>query len=170
MNDGFTQKALEALGVKDSDAIMDSTDFIKREIQRTIGDILASPKSMESIREKAKQQNKTIEQAVRDDAKWVVDYQIQQGTLKVPSNDNIPLDSITFIEREIQRIMEALSTNPETLESIRKKAAKYNKTFQQALRDDALWVVNYNIEQGTLKWPGTSNKSNTKSENHGIQQ
>ena len=170
MNDGFTQKALEALGVKDGDAIMDSTDFVEREIQRNIGKILATPSIMEEIREKAAQNKKTVEQAVRDDAKWTVNYQIQQGILKVPSNDNIPIDSITFIEREIQRTMKALSANPETAESIREKAAKYNKTFEQALRDDAHWVVNYNIQQGTLKWPGTTNHSNTKSENYGIQQ
>ncbi len=170
MNDGFTQKALEALGVEDSYAIMDSTDFVEREIQRNIGKILATPSSMEKIREKASLNHKTVEQAVRDDAKWIVAYQIQQGTLKVPNNDNVPLDSITFIEREIQRIMKALSANPETMESIREKAAKYNKTFEQALRDDAHWVVNYNIDQGTLRWPGTTNHSNTKSENHGIQQ
>ena len=170
MNDGFTQKALEALGVEDSYAIMDSTDFVEREIQRNIGKILATPSTMERIREKASLNHKTVEQAVRDDAKWIVAYQIQQGTLKVPNNDNVPLDSITFIEREIQRIMKALSANPETMESIREKAAKYNKTFEQALRDDAHWVVNYNIDQGTLRWPGTTNHSNTKSENHGIQQ
>ena len=131
---------------------------------------MATPSTMEKIREKANLHHKTVEQAVRNDAKWIVDYQIQQGTLKVPSNDNIPLDSITFIEHEIQRTMKALSANPKTIESIREKAAKYNKTFEQALRDDAHWVVNYNIQQGTLKWPGTTKESNTKSESHGIQQ
>ena len=170
MNDGFTQKALEALGVEDSYAIMDSADFIEREIQRNIGKILATPSTMESIRDKASLNHKTVEQTVRDDAKWIVNYQIQQGLLKVPSNNNVTIDSITFIEREIRRIMDALSANPETKESIREKAVKYNKSFEQALRDDAQWVVDYNIQHGTLKWPGSINHSNTKTENHGIQQ
>ena len=172
MNDGFTQKALKALGVKGSDAIMDSTDFIEREIQRTIGDILASPKSMESIREKAKQNNKTVEQAVRDDAKWVVNHKIQTGTLNWPAHDDGPsaMDSATFIECEIQRTIDLLKSNPEAMLSIREKATKYNKTLEKALRDDALWVVNRKVQQGTLRWPIDNNDTNPKPESHGIQQ
>lgn len=170
MNDGFTAKALEALGVEDSDAILDSTDFIEREIQKNIGKILATPSSMEKIREKAAQNKKTVEQAVRDDAKWIVNYQIQQGSLEWPGTDNnMVLDSTTFIEREIQRTMKALSANPETMASIREKAEKYNKTVEKALRDDARWVVNRKIEQGTLKWPPQTNDMNAKPEDHGIQ-
>lgn len=168
MNDGFTQKALEALGIEDT---MDSADFINREIQRNIGKILATPSSMEAIREKAMQNNQPVEQAVRDNARWIVSNQIQQGTLKWPGSDDIyALDSTAFIEREIRIVMDKLSANPETMESIREKAVKYDKTVEQALRDDAHWVVNYQIEQGTLKWPGTTQDTNTKTNNHGIQQ
>ena len=170
MNDGFTQKALKALCVKDSVAVMDSTDFVEREIQRNIGKILATPSSMENIREKAALNHKTVEKAVRDDAKWIVNYQIQEGILKWPSEDNhTSMDSTTFIELEIQRTIKALSAKPEAMESIREKAAKYSKTVEKALRDDAHWVVNYKIQQGTLIWPGTTKDINTKTENHGIQ-
>lgn len=83
MNDGFSQQALEAFGVEDI-AVTDSTAFIEREIQRHIRKILADPNSMKSIREKAIKHNKTIEQAVRDDAHWIVNHKIQNGTLKWP--------------------------------------------------------------------------------------
>ena len=170
MNDGFTHKALEVLGVEDSVAFMDSTDFIEREIQRNIGKILATPSLMEETREKAAQNHKTVEKAVRDEAKWIVNYQIHQGTLKWPGNDShATMDSTTFIELEIQRTMKALSANPKAMESIREKATKYNKTIEKALHDDAHWVVNRKIQQGTLIWPGTTKDINTKSENHGIQ-
>ena len=107
---------------------------------------------------------------MRDDAKWIVNYQIQQGSLEWPGTDNnMVLDSTTFIEREIQRTMKALSANPETMASIREKAEKYNKTVEKALRDDARWVVNRKIEQGTLKWPPQTNDMNAKPEDHGIQ-
>ena len=158
MNDSFSQQALEAFGVEE--VILDSVAFIEREIQRNIRDLLASPNSMKSIREKAIRNHKTIEQAVRDDAVWIVNHKIQQGTLKWTGkkNDTILLDSTALIEREIQRIMKNLSTDPKSRESIQEKATKYNKTFEQALRDDAIWVVNRQIEKGTLKI-----------ENHGIQ-
>ena len=169
MNDGFTQKALEALGVEGT---MDSADFINREIQRNIGLILATPSSMEVIREKAVQNNQPVEQAVRDNARWIVSNQIRQGTLRWPGSENnhAVLDSTAFIEREIQRTMKALSANPEAMESIREKATKYNKTIDKALYDDAHWIVNHQIEQGTLKWPGTTQDTNTKTINYGIQQ
>ena len=158
MNDGFTQSALEALGVED--AIMDSTDFFERELLRNIGNILATPSLMESVREKAIKYNKTIEKAVRDDAQWIVNHKIQQGTLKWNGrkNDTVVLDSTAFVEREIQCVMKNLSADPKSREMIREKAEKYNKTFEKALRDDATWVVKRKIEKGTLKI-----------ENHGIQ-
>jgi hypothetical protein len=170
MNDGFSQKALEALGINDGDAFMDSAAFIEREIQRNIGKILATPSSMKNIREKATQNNQPVEQAVRDNARWIVSREIQQGILKWPDSKYINvLDSTAFIEQEIQIIMDKLSANPETMESIREKAAKSNKTIKKALYDDAHWIVNHQTEQGTLKWPGTTQDTNTKTKYHGIQ-
>ena len=74
MNDGFTQKALEALGVEGG--AMDSTELVEREIQRIIGTIIANPDAMQSIREKAALKHKTVEKAVRDDATWIVNNQM----------------------------------------------------------------------------------------------
>ena len=72
MNDGFTQQALEALGVEG--ATMDSAALMEYEIQRTIAKLIADPNNMESIREKAASRHKTVEKTVRDDAEWVVNY------------------------------------------------------------------------------------------------
>lgn len=83
MNDGFSQKALEALGVEG--AAMDSAAFFERETQRVIYDLLANPDAMEQIREKAEKYNKTQEKALRDDADWIVNYKIQQGILQWPT-------------------------------------------------------------------------------------
>lgn len=85
MNDGFTQKALEALNVEG--AAMDSASFIERETLRVICDLIADPNAMKSIREKAERYNKTIAKAVRDDANWIVNYKIEQGLLKWPEQN-----------------------------------------------------------------------------------
>ena len=90
MNDGFSQKALDALAVEGS--AMDSADFVEREVQRTIGSLLANPNDMKAIREKAALHKKSLEQAVRDDANWIVNYKLQQGLLVLPEttkNTNI---------------------------------------------------------------------------------
>ena len=39
---------------------------------------------LEAIREKAQQQGKTLEQAIHDDAHWIVNYKIEHGTLQLP--------------------------------------------------------------------------------------
>ena len=85
MNDGFTQKALEALGSLIEETALDSTAFVEREIQRTIADLIASHDMMKMIKEKAAQRNVSIEQALRDDAHWIVNYKIENGTLKWPA-------------------------------------------------------------------------------------
>lgn len=85
MNDGFTQRALEAMNDVDGYAGLDSTAFIEREIQRTVAELLAKPEQMEMIREKANQKGVSLEQALHDDAKWIVSYKLEQGTLKVPN-------------------------------------------------------------------------------------
>ena len=84
MNDGFTRKALEALGNAGEGVVMDSTAFFEREIQRTIGDILADPNSMKMIREKAKNNGLSLEDQLRADAVWIVNYKMEHGTLKRP--------------------------------------------------------------------------------------
>lgn len=150
MNDGFSKKALEALGV---DVIaMDSTDFIEQEIQRTMNDLLADPSSMKAIQEKATKYNKTLEKALRDDAAWIVNYKIQQGTL---TWNRAKIDSTAFVEREIQRTIGDLLADPGAMKTIHEKAELYKKPLEQALRDDATWIVNYKIQQGVLVWPGT---------------
>lgn len=84
MNDGFTQKALEALDNMDEFVAMDSLSFIEREIQRTIGEIQTSPAMMEMIREKAARNGCSLEQALRDDAHWIVNNKIKEGLLRWP--------------------------------------------------------------------------------------
>ena len=168
MNDNFSQQALEAFGVEE--VALDSMDFVEREIQRAIRNLLASPNSMKSIREKAIKYNKTIEQAVHDDARWIVNNKIKNGKLKWEGKpaDTIVLDSTAFVEREIQRTMKRLSADPKLKESVLEKAKKHNKTYEQALHDDAVWVVKRKIEKGTLTVPSTKD-TNTKTEHHGIQ-
>jgi hypothetical protein len=84
MNDGFTQKALEALASVSDDAVFDTATFLEREIQRTITHIQDSPNKMEMIREKAAQRGQTIEQTLRGDAEWIVNHKIEEGTLNWP--------------------------------------------------------------------------------------
>jgi hypothetical protein len=85
MNDGFTQNALEALEMVPEDVALDTTAFLEREIQRNIAKLLANPNSMDMIREKAQKNGISTEEQLRADAEWVVNYQIEHGTLNWPA-------------------------------------------------------------------------------------
>lgn len=85
MNDGFTQKALEALGQIPEEVAFDTTAFLEREIQRHIAKLLTDPNSMDMIREKAKKNGFSLEDQIRADAEWIVNYQIEHRTLKWPA-------------------------------------------------------------------------------------
>ena len=74
MNDGFTHNALEALGVTDPFAGPDYA--FEREVQRSVGEIIADPNSMKMIRKKAILNHKPLEKAVRDDATWIANYKL----------------------------------------------------------------------------------------------
>lgn len=89
MNDDFTRKALEAFTILPDETDFDTTTFIEREIQCTIADILASPAWMEIIRKKAEEREVSVEQALHDDAEWVVYQKIEQGTMNWPTKKRI---------------------------------------------------------------------------------
>ena len=84
MNDGFTQKAIEALGQMPEGVDLDSTAYIEREIQKTIARLLADHNSMDMIREKAETNGFSIEEQLRADAEWIINYQILQGSFNWP--------------------------------------------------------------------------------------
>ena len=79
------------------------------------------------------------------------------------------LDSTAFLEREIQRTIAKLLADHKSMDMIREKAETNGVSIEKQLHDDAEWIINYQIEQGLLKWPAKKRDTNTKSENHGIQ-
>lgn len=85
MNDGFTQKALDALVSVPDEIAFDSAAYIERETKRTIAHLLADPASMDMIREKAETNGFSIEEQLRADAEWIINYQILQGTFNWPT-------------------------------------------------------------------------------------
>ena len=88
LNDGFTQDALAVLENIDNDKPLDSVAYIERVVQRTIADILADPNWSQMVREKAVANGVEFEQALRNDAQWVVNNELQNGTFKWPATKN----------------------------------------------------------------------------------
>ena len=84
MNDGFTQKALDALVSVPDEIAFDSAAYIEREIQKTIARLLADHNSMDMVREKAETNGFSIEEQLRADAEWIINYQILQGSFNWP--------------------------------------------------------------------------------------
>jgi hypothetical protein len=52
-------------------------------------------------------------------------------------------DSALFIQGEAKIVEEEIRSNASKMENIKKKAKMQNKTIDQAIHDDALWIVNH---------------------------
>ena len=157
MNDRFTQQSLELFNCIDNHTF-DTAAFIENEIERTIANILASPDWANLVREKASQNGTSFNQALRDDAEWVVCHDIKEGKIEWPSYTESTFDTATFIEREVQRTINSILASPDWASAVREKAAKSGIDFDQALHDDAEWVVYHDIEEGKIKWPTRKQK------------
>jgi len=86
MNDGFTQKAIEAIGNVSNNPVLDSAAFVERETKRILAELMADHNSMDMIRDKAKTNGVSMEEQLQADAVWIFNYQIEHGTLQWPAN------------------------------------------------------------------------------------
>lgn len=63
---------------------MDSIAFVDMEVQKIIRNIKGNESQMATMKEKAQQQGKTLEQTINDDALWIVKRRIDRGDLQIP--------------------------------------------------------------------------------------
>ena len=171
MNNDFTKKALIALCYDPEEV-----EAVNRAIEQTIQ---ADSSWLERLKNKAETQGRTLDDVIQDEKKWLIDNYPEKYFTAL--NDSIPtkrskraeaylaFDSLTFIEQEVEKVIQEIKGNPQMMASIQEKADQKNKTLEQAIYDDAVWVVNYKIEHGTLTLPKTRTSVKTKTENHGIQ-
>lgn len=90
-----------------------------------------------------------------------------QNALETLSNlDDYVFDTAAYLESEIQKMIDIIHTSPQWENSIREKAVQKGKTFEQAVYDDAAWLIDQKIKDGTMNWPTRKQK---KQESHGIQ-
>ena len=61
----------------------DSLSFVAREIENTAQDIKSKPEMMEEMRRKAAEKGTDLETTIQADARWIVNYKIEQGILRV---------------------------------------------------------------------------------------
>lgn len=171
MNNDFTKMALIALcyDPEEVEAVYAAIDQA----------IYANTSWLERLKNKADTQGRTLDDVIQDERKWLIDNYPEKYFTAL--NDSIPtkrsqraeaylaFDSLTFIEQEVEKVILEFKGNPQMMASIQEKADQKNKTLEQALYDDAVWVVNYKIEHGKLTLPKTRTRVKTKTENHGIQ-
>lgn len=164
MNNGFTKAALLAL-CYDPEEI----DSVNRAIARGIRSDSAWMAKME---ERAVSQGKPIEEVVHDEAQWLItNYPEKYFTAlkdSIPTKrskrvmDYMEMDSAAFVNREIEKIIRNIKSHETQMEEIREKSIQQGKTFEQALHDDALWIVQRQLERGTLQLPKTAREKTKK--------
>ena len=68
--------------IRDMELSMTDTDQYNYLVSKVIEEIKANSKLMEEIKQKAIKKNKTFEQAIIDDAKWIVNYRLNKVNVK----------------------------------------------------------------------------------------
>jgi hypothetical protein len=171
LNNGFTKKALLAL-CYDPEEIEAAYAKLEQNIRSDSAWIGSLEKASEA-------QGKPLDELVHNEAQWIIDTHLDYSFPAL--KDSIPTkrskwvesylasDSLAFIEQEVKKNIRIIKGNETQMEAIREKAKQQGKTLEQAIRDDAHWIVNYQIQQGTLNRTEATKESNTETENHGIQ-
>lgn len=172
LNNGFTKKALLALCFNPEEI-----DSAKAKLEQNIRSDSAW---MGSLKKASEAQGKPLDEIVQKEAQWLIDthpeYSFPELKDSIPTKRSkwvesyLSSDSLAFIEQEVENIIRTIKSDETQMEAMREKAQQQGKPLGKAISDDARWVVNYKLEQGTLQIPKTSRKSITKQKGHGIQQ
>lgn len=161
LNNGFTKKALLAL-CYDPEEI----DSINNAIARNIRSDSAWRAKVE---ERALSKGQAVEEAIHEEAQWLITNYPENYFTAL--NDSIPtkrskqvkaffeMDSVTFVEREVEKIIKTIKNNETQMETMREKAQQQGKTLEQTIHDDAYWIVKYRLDHGTLQLPKTASKN-----------
>ena len=72
--------------IKDMNIVLDDKEYFDYLVNKVVDEIKANPTLMEEIKKKAIKRNKTLEQAVIDDAKWIVNNRMKNANIKVEVN------------------------------------------------------------------------------------
>lgn len=144
MNNGFTKNALMALCYDPEE--IDS-------VQTALGQKIQADSSwMEKLKERADINGKSLDEVVDNEAKWMIDNYPERYFPEL--NDSVPakrskrveaylsMDSLALFELAVERTIRELQNDEAMMASIREKAANNGKTLDEALRDDAVWIVN----------------------------
>ena len=155
LNNGFTKKALLSL-CYDPEEIDSTYASIKWNIR-------ADSAWIKKLEEAAITQGKPLDDVVHNEAQWLIDNNWERffPALKdsIPTKRSkqaeayLEMDSATFIEQEVTRTIKSIMSSEEQMNAIRDKANQKGKTLEQAIHDDAQWIVNHKLEQGTLQIP-----------------
>lgn len=145
MNNEFPKKALVALcyDPEEIDSICRATTL---KIQK-------DSSWMAKLTQRAEANSQPLDVVLYNEASWLVDNypEIYLPALKdsIPSkrskrvDEFLSMDSIAQFEWMVERTMRELRNDQAQMESIRQKAIANGKTEEEALLDDARWIVNH---------------------------
>ena len=102
-----------------------------------------------SLSEKAKNQNVSVEEVMRNDAMYLV-YQQPESCFddlkgyKLPTDRNeslVKMTELDLFESKIKRIIDDICSDANWLDEVKKKAEKSGVSLETQLRNDAIWMI-----------------------------
>ena len=155
LNNGFTKKALLALCY--------NPEEIEAAYAKLEQNIRSDSAWLERLKKTSESRNKPLNEVIHNEAQWIIDthpeYSFPALKDTIPTKRSrwvesyLASDSLAFIEQEVERIISNIRGNEEQMKAMRDKAQQQGKTLEKTICDDARWVVNHKLEQGTLQIP-----------------
>ena len=84
LQEEITNVLLQKPLLRDNKEFVTRDNFLNIHREQIMKDMQSDPKQMKSIKEKAKKYDKTMEQAIYDDADWILDNKIKQKNIIIP--------------------------------------------------------------------------------------
>lgn len=124
INHGLLSQALVKLSSKNPRQLDDILNSIKRQME-------ANDEWLESLKEKAVQKGKTLEEVMDEDARYVYNQNPEKY----------------FMDAIMEQIKQAMRNDPAWLQALGEKAKQKGKSLEEVMDEDALYLLNQNPEK-----------------------
>lgn len=144
--------------LRDTKNTIEKKLYIESLVSQMKDEIMGKPAMVETIKGKAKAKGISFEEALDNDARWIVNDKINRGVIVIPEEIEAMLESnlkefkkTPKYDSLVDVTINQLKNTPYSLEKVKEKAKNKGITLEKALEGDACWLVDDKIRKGEIQ-------------------
>lgn len=144
--------------LRDTKNTIEKKLYIESLVSQMKDEIMGKPAMVETIKGKAKAKGISFEDALDNDARWIVNDKINRGVLVIPEEIEAMLESnlkefkkTPKYDSLVDVTINQLKNTPYSLEKVKEKAQTKGITLEETLDGDARWIVDDKIRKGEIQ-------------------